>query len=251
MTRQPRSTLADARWVSVAGVCPAAGTSTVSALLSQFYASFQRYRIVAVDVHPDDGPLGTTSPAGFAEVAATSGSFAELASCLGRSAQGPWVLTGGTRSPTESAECQGALDILSRFFAVGVVDCGTIGAAISEALLERADAALLVAPATIDGVLAAARALDSLATRRPATADWHAGIALVPTVPQLGHDARLAARLLSERGARVFRFPNDAALACGQVNLASVSDGVRAATGRLGADMLSHAAAGRGSAERR
>jgi hypothetical protein len=239
-----------ARWVSVAGVGPAVGATTVSALLSRFYASYRDYRIVAVDPQAGDSALGrrlgTASPAGLVDIAAAAadvGSFPALARHLGRTHDGTWMLVGGRAAPPDADECGSALDVLSRFFAVGVLDCGPIGAPISDTLVERAHAALFVARATTEGVLAAAGALDWLAPRRLGTGAWHAGVALVPAEAPPTCDLGRAAQLLRDRGGRVVGFPHDPGLATGRLGPATVSGGVWAATGRLAAELLAHAAA--------
>lgn len=239
-----------ARWVSVAGVCPASGTTTVAALLSLAYAAHRRFRIVAVDAHAVGGGLGarlaTHSATGVAEIAAAAGnltSFGLLSSYLDQNAEGAWGVTGAASAAPDAAQCRTALAALAGFFAVGVLDCGAIGEPTADALLESAHAPLLVAPMTAEGVLATACVLDWLAARRDTATPRHCGVALVSTSRRPGSDVGWAARLLTGRGARVIPVPYDPGLVAGRISPSSVSDGVWAAARRLGGEMLSRAAA--------
>jgi hypothetical protein len=140
------------------------------------------------------------------------------------------------------AQCREALAALSGFFAVGVVDCGPVGQPVADTLLESAHASLLVAPVSAEGVLAAASALDWLATRKGTGAQWHCGVALVATARNPNTDVGWGARLLTGRGGRVVPVPYDSGLVAGRISPASVSDGVWAAARRLATEMLSRAA---------
>ena len=238
-----------ARWIAVAGIGDDAGTTTVAALLSLAYATHRRYRIVAVDAHPVGGALGariaTRAAAGVAQIAAAApdlSSFDALSAYLDQSAEGMWAVTGAATTAPEPEQCRVAVETLSRFFALGVLDCGPIGPPLVEAVLDLTHAHLLVAPATPEGVLSAAGALDWLGARRDSADPWHTGVALVSTSRQPNTDVGWATRLLAGRGGRAIPVPYDSGLVTGRISPASVSDGVWTAARRLASEMLSRAA---------
>ena len=237
------------RWVAVTGIGDDAGTTTVAALLSLAYATHRRYRIVAVDAHPVGRALGarlaTRAAAGVAQLAAVAAdiaSFDALSAYLDQSTEGMWAVTGTASTVPEPEQGRAAIAILSQFFAVGVLDCGPIGAPAVEAVLDLAHAHLLVAPATPEGVLSAACALDWLGARQDSADPWHSGVALVSTSRQPDTDVGWATRLLAGRGGRAIPVPYDSGLVAGRISPASVSDGAWAAARRLASEMLSRAA---------
>ena len=243
----PDTPVGATRWVAVIGADHDAGTTTVAALLSLAYATHRRYRIVAVDAQPVAGALGarlaTQGAGGIAQVAAADvSSFDALSPFLDQSAEGMWALTGATSTAPEPEQCRVVMGMLSQYFAVGVLDCGSLGTPLVETVLDLAHAHLLVAPATPEGVLSAAGALDWLGARQNSTEPWHCGVALVSTSRHPDTDVGWATRLLSGRGGRAIPVPYDSGLVAGRISPASVSDGTWAAARRLASEMLSRAA---------
>lgn len=235
------------RWVAVIGADRDAGTTTVAALLSLAYATHRRYRVVAVDAQSTAGALGTRlatrGAAGIAQVAAADvSSFDALSPYLDQSAEGMWALTGTTSTAPDPEQCRVAIGTLSQHFAVGVLDCGPLGSPLVETMLDLAHTHLLVAPATAEGVLSAACALDWLGARQNTTEPWHCGVALVSTSRHPDTDVGWATRLLTGRGGRAIPVPYDSGLVAGRISPASVSDGTWAAARRLASEMLSRAA---------
>lgn len=231
----------------MAGVCGRAGTTTLTALLGATYAAHRRYRIVVVDADPTGGTLGVRLSGGtsstMAEIAAAAPeltSFSRLAPYVERTGAGVWAVAGPA---ADLIECRAAVAALSPFFAVGVLDCGTIGQPQAGSLLDAAHAQLLVAPMTVNGVLDAAGALDWLGVPDDAEARARCAAALVSTSPQPGTDLGRAVGLLTGRGARVVPVPYDPSLDVGgPYQLSAVSDGARAAVRRLATEMLARAA---------
>lgn len=257
---EPEAPVGSTRWVAVLGADHDAGTTTVAALLSLAYATHRRYRIVAVDAQataanrqaaavdpPAAGALGarlaTRAAAGIAQVASAEvPSFDALTPYLDRSAEGMWTLTGAAGTTPGPEQCRIAIGTLSQHFAVGVLDCGPLGAPLVDTLVDLAHAHLLVAPATAEGVLSAACALDWLGARRNSAEPWHCGVALVSTSRHPDTDVGWATRLLTGRGGRAIPVPYDSGLVAGRISPASVSDGTWAAARRLAGEMLSRAA---------
>lgn len=239
-----------ARWIAVAGVGSGAGATTLTALLSSVYAAHRRYRIVALDANPVGGALATrlaTAGAGtVADIAAAApdlNSFKRLSPYLDQTTEGSWAVSGRTGVVPEVMQCRDAIAALSGFFAVGVVDCGPIGQPVADALLTTVHARVLVAPVTVEGVLAAAAALDWLGAHEESDVPWHCGVVLVSTAQRPDTDVGWAARLLTGRGGRVVPMPYDPGLvAGGRITPAAVSDGAVGAARRLATEMLSRSA---------
>jgi len=218
-------------------------------LLSAVYALHRRYRIVAVDANARGGALAirlaAAGVATVAEVAAAGPdltSFKKLSPYLDQTTEGSWALVGRAGAAPDLAQCRDAMAVLSSYFAVGVLDCGPIGAPVADGLLASVHAQLLVAPVTVEGVLGAAAALDRLGGR-DGTDAWHCGVALVSTTQRPDTDVGWAARLLTGRGGRVIPLPYDPGLlAGGRISPVAVSDGVLGATRRLATEMLSRSA---------
>jgi MinD-like ATPase involved in chromosome partitioning or flagellar assembly len=232
-----------ARWIAVAGVCGRAGTTTLASLLGATFAAHRRYRIVVVDANPNGGALGvrvaakgTSTLADIAAAAPGLTTFGRLAPHLELTSARVWAVAGPA---ADLPEFNAAITALSPFFAVGVLDCGTIGPPLIGGVLGAAHARLLVAPMTVDGVLDAAGALDWLGVPDDAEMRARCAAALVSTTPQPGTDLGRAVRLLAGRGARVVPVPYDPSLGVSGPYLPDVmSDGARAAIRRLAAEML-------------
>jgi MinD-like ATPase involved in chromosome partitioning or flagellar assembly len=243
----PPSSAHSARWISVAGVCRGAGTTTLAALLTSAYAAYRRYRIIVVDADPTGGALGvrlsTAGTATIADVGAAAAeltSFSRVARFLDQTPDGAWAVTGRAGTTGEPTQSREAIAALSAFFAVGVLDCGLMGHPQSVGLLAAAHARLLAAPTTVDGVLAVAASLDWIGMQDDADARARCAVALVSTTQRPGVDISWAARLLTARGARVIPVPYDPSLSVrGTVRPNAVSDGTRAVVHRLAAEMLS------------
>lgn len=153
------------RRVAVAAVRGGAGATTVAALLALTYATYRSDPVLAVDGIAELGTLAArlgVPEADGAAVQTTLGpslptEFADVADRLPEGIGGLRILPApapGT-DPAEQIEIAGAL---SRFFGVAVLDRGPAGAGRHAALdaLAVAHAAVLVCPASVDGL----RALD-------------------------------------------------------------------------------------------
>lgn len=236
--------------VAVAGAAARAGTTTMAALLATAYAEPGRGRVVVIDAGAGIGQLAArlTVTADGTVVAPGVDSWPVLAPHLERTAGGPWTLAAaapaaaGAPPGSDLLAAQAVLAALSPHFAVAVLDCGELVGLQARFLLGLAHSRLVVARASVDGVLAAAAAADrlELAARPDAAARTLTG--LVGTRDRAGSDAAATGALLRARGAEVRWFPYDPALAGGgPIGLADLSGGLRAATLGAAAELLRRA----------
>jgi MinD-like ATPase involved in chromosome partitioning or flagellar assembly len=232
-----------------------AGTTTLAALLATAYVEPGRGRVVVVEAGAGVGQLGqrlaVSAGSTVAEIAAAPGldSWPVLAPYLEQTAAGLWTVTAGDRAagtatPDESSllASQAALAALSPHLAVAVVDCGHQAGPQARFLLGLAHARLLVATASVDGVLAAAAAVDRLELSGRPDLAARTLVGLVGTRAGAGVDVGVASALLRVRGGEVRWFPHDPALAGGgPTALAELSGGLRAATLGAAAELLRRA----------
>ncbi len=236
--------------VAVAGVAPRSGTTTVAALLATAYAEPRRGRVVVVEAGPGVGRLGerlaVTAGSTVPELAAAPGldSWPVLAPYLEPAAAGLWTVAAGVPGAAGAAEpellaSQAALAALSPHFAVIVIDCGHQAGTQARFLLGLAHARMLVGTASVDGLLAAAAALDRLEVSHRPEAAARTLVGLVATRDRAGLHPAEAGALLRARGGEVRWFPHDPALAGGgPLALAGLPAGLRAATVGAAADLL-------------
>ena len=242
--------------VAVAGGSARAGTTTVVALLATAYAEPGRGRVVVVDAGAGMAQLASqlTVTAGGTVVAPGVDSWSLLAQHLERTAGGVWTVapaaqavatgTADAGGPPEAdlLAAQAVLAALSPHFAVAVLDCGQQAAPQARFLLGLAHARLLVAAASVDGVLAAAAAADRLELSSRPDLAAHTLVGLVGTRAGPGVDVGVASALLRTRGGEVRWFPYDPALAGGgPIALAELSGGLRATTLAAAAELLRRA----------
>jgi MinD-like ATPase involved in chromosome partitioning or flagellar assembly len=235
--------------VAVAGVAPRSGTTTVATLLATAYAEPRCGRVVVVEAGPGVGRLGErlAVPAGsmVPELTVAPGldSWPVLAPYLEPAAEGLWTVAAGEgaagAAEPELLTSQAALAVLSPHFAVIVLDCGHQAGTQARFMLGLAQARLLVGTASVDGLLAAAAALDRLELSHRPDAAARTLVGLVATCDRAGVHPAEAGALLRARGGEVRWFPHDPALAGGgPIALAELSAGLRAATVGAAAELL-------------
>jgi hypothetical protein len=213
----PHRLLPGHRWqepadvVAVAGVSERAGATTLAVLLAAVYAGPGRGRVLVTDAASGLGRLGEVLAGRSDGQVSLPGadSWAVLAPHLERTAEGCWTVIADGAGPAdaeaEPLACQLALAALSPHFAVVVLDCGWLAVPRSRFFLGLADSRVLATPATVEGVLAAAAALDRL----PAL------VGLVGTPDPRAVDLASASRLLTGRGGTLHELPHDPVLAAG------------------------------------
>jgi MinD-like ATPase involved in chromosome partitioning or flagellar assembly len=255
LLRQPVTTI---RRLTVLGVRGGAGKTTVATLLAATLAGSRHDRVLAVDAAPDLGSLalraGASSPrpaAALGQAAGSIRSFAEAEPNLGRGDGGLWLLTGADDAAgrLDLPAYRSAVAALSRFFAVLVTDCGPdLGSDLNLGILLDTHALALVAPATVDGVVGAHRALDRLRRTQAAGLVARTVVVLSTQTPHTeGVDLRRGTRTLASHGVRVTRLPYDRHLAAGaRIRPGLLGDRTRTAVIGLAADLLSFAVSDRG-----
>ncbi|HTZ15310.1 MAG TPA: MinD/ParA family protein [Mycobacterium sp.] len=150
------------------------GKTTITATLGATFASIRGDRVVAVDANPDRGTLSQKVPL---ETPATVRHLLRDAEGIDRysdvrsyTSQGPSRLevlaseSDPAMSEAFSAEDYAqTLEILERFYGLVLTDCGTglLHSAMS-AVLEKADALIVVSSGSVDGARSASATLDWL-----------------------------------------------------------------------------------------
>lgn len=239
------------RRVAVVSVRGGAGKSTLAALVGSAFALHRADRVVVVDGDPDLGSvavrLGVEQAASLRALfggGARPAAFEQLSPQLRQTRAGVWVLSGrreiGAPPPVDVASFGLAQPVLSRYFAMSLVDCGAgLYGELTRSVLSRVHALLFVTPSTADGVRSARQALDQLAQTYYRPLLDRCVLALVRHAPHGGTDLAAAARALSVHGVHVVRLPYDRHLAAGAtIDLPKVGQGVQEAVLELGAETL-------------
>jgi MinD-like ATPase involved in chromosome partitioning or flagellar assembly len=147
------------RRIAVISVRGGAGRSTVTALLGSVFAGRRADHVLVADADPDHGSLswrlGLHETDGLRALAprllALRGGIPELDTILASTPAGLRLLPGADGAPPGTT--RDLTRTLSRFFAVCVTDCGRgLENPATADVLQDAHAAVLVAPATPDGV---------------------------------------------------------------------------------------------------
>jgi MinD-like ATPase involved in chromosome partitioning or flagellar assembly len=207
------------RRIAVVSVRGGAGRSTVTALLGSVFAARRSDRVLVADADPDHGSLAwrlglreREQLAALAPRLLAVRAVDELDAVLPRTPAGLRLLPGPGRAPAGAT--REVTRALSRFFAVCVTDCGRgLEVPATAEVLQDAHAAVVVAPATPDGVrgtLAGLAGLPAAFRRRVTvvlcTADRGGRAAL---------DLDAARQGLAATGAAVLTLPYDRHLAAG------------------------------------
>ncbi|XVQ10285.1 hypothetical protein ACQP1W_48565 [Spirillospora sp. CA-255316] len=161
LTAQLGAPVRSCRRIAVMSIRGGAGKSSIAALLAGTIQQHRDDRVLVIDADPGLGSLplrlgvaGHTSSLQDV-VAARPRSWAEASPHLARTQTGAWVL-GGT---SQDAYRSGA-GLLSRYFSVSVIDCGTgMGTPLHQSVLSSAHALVFVVPGTQDGAVSAQAAL--------------------------------------------------------------------------------------------
>ncbi len=252
VARRLQQPITTGRQIVVTSVHGGAGKSTVSALLGCAYAHYRPDPVLVMEANPTLGtlPVRLAAPSlrwtmsDVAEVVAPSMRFDQVIGYLVGLPEGGWLLPGsrgeiGAR--VSLAEYQTVAMALRRYFAITVVDCETLPGELARSALAGAQARVLVAPATMEGVAAARTVLDWLGSvprpMLPGTV-----VALNSTSPHTAIDLEAATRYLRVGDTPVVHVPYDRHLAAGgAVRLALLGQETRDATARLGAELLDRA----------
>ena len=208
------------RRIAVISVRGGAGRSTVTALLGSVFAARRADHILVADADPDHGSLawrlGLSGSAGLSALGprllAARGGVAELDTILSRTPAGLRLLPGADGAPAGAT--REVTRALSRFFAICVTDCGRgLESQATAEVLADAHAAVIVTPATQDGVRTTLAGLE----RMPPNLRQRVVVALSTT--DRGGRAALAVGVareaLADVAAHVVTLPYDRHLAAG------------------------------------
>ncbi|WP_279580381.1 AAA family ATPase [Fodinicola feengrottensis] len=244
------------RRIAIAGVRGGCGKSTLAALVGSVYAARRTDRVLAIDADPNAGSLawrlGVTGAPALSQVGPQllSGRGLDAASVdqiIARTPSGLSVLPG---APDGDAVVPptGARDvarILSRFFAVTVLDCPAgLNSDATLAVLADSHAIVLVTSASADGIRSLRGPLDRVASASPDTLR-HTLVALVSHNPTSeGIDLAKADRALAGYGIPIRHLPYDRHLAAGAaISLDQLAEPTVTAGTVIAADAIARATA--------
>ncbi|PZT75189.1 MULTISPECIES: MinD/ParA family ATP-binding protein [unclassified Streptomyces] len=225
------------RQIAVTSIRGGAGKTTVTALLGTTYAHYRQDPVLLVEADPALGSLplrlGAASlrwtTADLADIVAPQMSLLDITGYLVQLPDNAWLLPGSQGrigAMVDTVTYERVMVALRRYFGVTVVDCETLPAEVARAALSAAQARVLAAPATLDGVAGTYAVLEWLRSLPPHVIEGTV-VALSVMSPRPGIDVEAAAERLATTGARVHVLPHDRHLAAG---------------GRLRTDLLSRPA---------
>ncbi|MFF3953718.1 MinD/ParA family protein [Streptomyces sp. NPDC001890] len=235
------------RQIAVTSIRGGAGKSTVAALLGTTYAHYRQDPVLLVEADPALGSLPLRL--GAESLRWTTGDLAgiiepqmSLLDITGYLVQLPgnaWLLPGsqgqiGAMLDTRAYER--VMVSLRRYFGVTVVDCETLPAEVARVALSAAQARVLAAPATLEGITSTYAVLQWMQSL-PRQVITGTVVVLSELVPHPGLDLDEAARKLTATGASVQVLPYDRHLAAGgEIRTELLAHSTREAATRLAAD---------------
>ncbi|MEV6453708.1 MinD/ParA family protein [Streptomyces anulatus] len=213
------------RQIAVTSIRGGAGKTTVAALLGTAYAHYRQDPVLLVEADPALGSLPLRlgaetlrwTTADLAEIVEPQMSLLDVTGYLVQLPDNAWLLPGSQGrigAMLDTAAYERVMVALRRYFGVTVVDCETLPAEVARVALSAAQARVLAAPATLDGI-----------TSTYAVLQWMQGlpshmiagtvVALTSTTSRPGIDVEDAAEKLRSTGATVHVLPHDRHLAAG------------------------------------
>ncbi|MET9659293.1 MinD/ParA family protein [Streptomyces sp. NPDC006510] len=246
MLQQPVTT---GRQIAVTSIRGGAGKSTVAALLGTTYAHYRQDPVLFVEADPALGSLPLRL--GAESLRWTTGDLAgiiepqmSLLDITGYLVQLPgnaWLLPGSQGqigAMLDSRAYERVMVSLRRYFGVTVVDCETLPAEVARVALSAAQARVLAAPATLEGVTSTYAVLQWMQSL-PRQVIAGTVVVLSELVPHPGLDLDEAAEKLKATGASVQVLPYDRHLAAGgEIRTELLAHATREAATRLAADVF-------------
>ncbi|WP_406287599.1 MinD/ParA family protein [Streptomyces sp. NBC_00209] len=213
------------RQIAVTSIRGGAGKTTVTALLGTTYAHYRQDPVLLVEADPALGSLPLRlgaealrwTTADLADIAVPQMSLLDVTGYLVQLPGNAWLLPGSQGrigAMIDTVTYEQVMVALRRYFGVTVVDCETLPAEVARVALSAAQARVLAAPATLDGVTSTYAVLQWLRAL-PAHVIEGTVVALSVTTPRPGIDIDAAAERLASAGARVHVLPYDRHLAAG------------------------------------
>ncbi|MEE1808002.1 MinD/ParA family ATP-binding protein [Streptomyces sp. BE133] len=246
MLQQPVTT---GRQIAVTSIRGGAGKSTVAALLGTTYAHYRQDPVLFVEADPALGSLPLRL--GAETLRWTTGDLAgiiepqmSLLDITGYLVQLPgnaWLLPGSQGqigAMLDSRAYERVMVSLRRYFGVTVVDCETLPAEVARVALSAAQARVLAAPATLEGITSTYAVLQWMQSL-PRHVIAGTVVVLSELVPHPGLDLDEAAEKLKSTGAAVQVLPYDRHLAAGgAIRTELLAHATREAATRLAADVF-------------
>ncbi|MFD4947620.1 MinD/ParA family protein [Streptomyces sp. NPDC058239] len=246
MLQQPVTT---GRQIAVTSIRGGAGKSTVAALLGTTYAHYRQDPVLFVEADPALGSLPLRL--GAETLRWTTGDLAgiiepqmSLLDITGYLVQLPgnaWLLPGSQGqigAMLDSRAYERVMISLRRYFGVTVVDCETLPAEVARVALSAAQARVLAAPATLEGITSTYAVLQWMQSL-PRHVIAGTVVVLSELVPHPGLDLDEAAEKLRSTGAGVQVLPYDRHLAAGgAIRTDLLAHTTREAATRLAADVF-------------
>ncbi|MFB6818233.1 MinD/ParA family protein [Streptomyces sp. NPDC056347] len=237
------------RQIAVTSIRGGAGKSTVAALLGTTYAHYRQDPVLLVEADPALGSLPLRL--GAESLRWTTGDLAgiiepqmSLLDITGYLVQLPgnaWLLPGSQGqigAMLDSRAYERIMVSLRRYFGVTVVDCETLPAEVARVALSAAQARVLAAPATLEGVTSTYAVLTWMQSL-PRQVIAGTVVALSELVPHGGLDLNQAVERLKATGASVQVLPYDRHLAAGgEIRTDLLAHATREAATRLAADVF-------------
>lgn len=222
LLQQPVTT---GRQIAVTSIRGGAGKTTVAALLGTAYAHYRQDPVLLVEADPALGSLPLRlgaetlrwTTADLADIVQPQMSLLDVTGYLVQLPDNAWLLPGsqgriGTMLDTPTYER--VMVTLRRYFGVTVVDCETLPAEVARVALSAAQARVLAAPATLDGVTSTYAVLQWMqGLPRPVIEGTVVVLSSMTARP--GIDVDKAAERLGSTGVGVHVLPYDRHLAAG------------------------------------
>ncbi|MEU2132504.1 MinD/ParA family protein [Streptomyces sp. NPDC018352] len=237
------------RQIAVTSIRGGAGKSTVAALLGTTYAHYRQDPVLLVEADPALGSLplrlGADSlrwtTGDLAGIIEPQMSLLDITGYLVQLPGNAWLLPGsqgqiGAMLDTRAYER--VMVSLRRYFGVTVVDCETLPAEVARVALSAAQARVLAAPATLEGITSTYAVLQWMQSL-PRQVIAGTVVVLSELVPHSGLDLDEAAQKLKATGAGVQVLPYDRHLAAGgAIRTELLAHATREAATRLAADVF-------------
>ncbi|MCX4677100.1 MinD/ParA family protein [Streptomyces sp. NBC_01433] len=246
MLQQPVTT---GRQIAVTSIRGGAGKTTVAALLGTAYAHYRQDPVLLVEADPALGSLPLRlgaetlrwTTADLADIVEPQMSLLDVTGYLVQLPGNAWLLPGSRGqigAMLDTATYGRVMVALRRYFGVTVVDCETLPAEVARVALSAAQARVLAAPATLDGVTSTYAVLQWM---RGLPQHMIAGtvVVLSSMMARPGIDVEAAAETLRSTGAGVHVLPYDRHLAAGgALRTELLARPTRLAAARLAADVF-------------
>ncbi|EGG49232.1 MULTISPECIES: MinD/ParA family ATP-binding protein [Streptomyces] len=237
------------RQIAVTSIRGGAGKTTVAALLGTTYAHYRHDPTLLIEADPALGSLPlrlgaqslrwtTGDVAGIVE---PQMSLLDVTGYLVQLPDNAWLLPGSQGqigAMLDLRSYEKVMVSLRRYFGVTVVDCETLPAEVARVALSAAQARVLVAPATLEGVASTYAVLEWV---RGLPRHVIAGtiVVLTETAPHTGLDLDAATAKLTATGAGVHVLPYDRHLAAGgTIRTELLAHATRQSATQLAADVF-------------